>query len=96
MQLSQVGALRFGQLALCQGQKATSEDIRPYLQPSTLASKSSCLLLAEPSLRGPFSPIVLWDVAWEGGDPSGMPVSPRKYSWDPAQPKTLSGSFNSA
>lgn len=58
VQLSQVGTLRFGQLALCQGQKATSEDICPYLQPSTLASKSSCLLLAEPSLRGPFSPIV--------------------------------------
>lgn len=39
--LSQVGALRFGQLALCQGQKATSEVICQFLQANTRASRSN-------------------------------------------------------
>lgn len=41
--LSQVGALRFGQLALCHRRKA----ICLYLQLDTLASRNRCLLLAE-------------------------------------------------
>lgn len=68
--LSQVGALRFGQLALCQRQKT----VCLCLQLDMLASRNSCLFLGENYLPIPYSE----DIEREGRGPSGMAMSLRK------------------